>query len=83
MCSYKCSPYVVDNTVGHALSLDWQVNRWCMGTASNAKDIKCVRRGMTGLVNRLQWLDTLTAALLYGCGRDMNLMLFHITNINI
>lgn len=33
MCSDKCSPFVVDNTVGQALSLDWQVNRWCKVTA--------------------------------------------------
>lgn len=58
MCSDKCSQFVVDNTVGQALSLDWQVNRWCRVTASNAKDIICVRTGITSLVNRLLWLDT-------------------------
>lgn len=26
MCSAKCFPFVVDNTVGQAFSLDWQVN---------------------------------------------------------
>lgn len=73
MCSDKCYPFVVDNTVGQASSLDWQVNRWCRVTASTPKDIKCARTGMTSIVNRLLWSDTpVTAALLYGREHESN-----------
>lgn len=77
MCSDKCSPFVIDITVGQALSLDWQVNRWCRVT-SNAKDIKCVRTGITSLINRLLWLaKPVTAALLYGRDHEYDALLHY------
>ena len=67
VCFNKSSPFVVEETLGQATSPAWQINRWCRVTASNAKDIKCVKTGIAGLVNRLLWLDPpTTAAIQYG-----------------
>ena len=73
VCFNKSSPFVVEETLGHATSHAWQINRWCRVTASNAKDIKCVKAGIAGLVNRLLWLDPpTTAAIQYGRDHESN-----------
>ena len=66
-CEGKTYPFMADNTFGQAESEMWMFHRQCRITASNCKDVICLKNGHTGLIKRLLWASSpVTPAILYG-----------------
>lgn len=72
-CEEKSHPFMADDTLDRSESEMWMFYRQWKITASNCKDVVCLKNGHTGLVKRLLWTSSPFTPAVFFMGERINL----------